>query len=178
MESAARTELILQELEAVREEIRCQSAVQVYNKGKCCYVSSKPEEYQLTSAFQLSESWKDALQCNLATSTAQNAFQTEHAFYLRLPVPAYKGKKAFVVALTYNTWPTSWASFSIQRGELGFKNVVTRESDIVKACVKGDTLKVRDMFLSSEAKPTDISSDDRNLLYVRLFSMHTFYMPH
>jgi len=78
------------------------------------------------------------------------------------------------MALTYRTWPTSWTSFSILGGELGFKNVVMTDSDVVKACIKGDTLKVRDMFLSGKAKPTDISIDDRNLLYVSIFCQVLF----
>ncbi len=93
---------------------------------------------------------------------------------MRLPVPTYKSNKAFVMALTYRTWPTSWTSFSILGGELGFKNVVMTDSDVVKACIKGDTLKVRDMFLSGKAKPTDISIDDRNLLYVSIFCQVLF----
>jgi len=123
----------------------------------------------MTSAFKLSDSWRDILQSNLRTITTQNAFQKWHDFYLRLPVLTYKGNKAFVMTLSYRTWQTSWTSFSILGGELGFKNVVTRDSDIVKACIKGDTLKVRDLFLSGKANLTDISIDDRNLLYVSVF---------
>lgn len=152
----------------MREELRGHPAIQVYDKSKRCHLPSKPEEYHLTSAFKLSESWRIALRGNLEIRTAQNAFQTWHDFYLRLPVPSYQGNKAFIMALTYRTWPTSWVSFSILGGEVGFKNVVSKDSDIIRACIRGDTLTVRDMFLNREARPTDISSDDRNLLYVRL----------
>ena len=165
-ETAIREDFIIQRLEVVQREIKGQTAGQLYDSSKPSHPLAQPEAYQLISAFKLPDKWRIALRGNLETRTARNAFQNWHDFYLRLPVPTLNGNKGFVMAITYRTWPSCWTGFTILGGELGFKNVVSSDSEVIQACAKGDTLKVRDMFLSGRARPTDVTTEDRNLLYV------------
>ncbi|KAJ4305582.1 hypothetical protein N0V90_001113 [Kalmusia sp. IMI 367209] len=68
---------------------------------------------------------------------------------------------------------TSWPNFQVINGSLNFCNLVPVESEIVKACKRGDIIAVRDLFREHMASPNDISADDKSLLWIARLLIHS-----
>ncbi|KAF2019501.1 ankyrin [Aaosphaeria arxii CBS 175.79] len=166
-ENETSTANILQALKAYHEEVR--TGYSCINGDTCPPSASSDIEstiaFRYLNAFELPKIWKSVLGSEMTLITSQNDFQQCYEFYTRMPFVSFTGRMSFILSLSLRRTRTFWPNFSILAGHLNFANVVPVQSEIVNACKKGDLIAVRDLFRQKKAAPTDVSEDDRGLLW-------------
>jgi ankyrin repeat protein len=93
--------------------------------------------------------------------TMSSMWNDEQATYFvslrsRLPL-----SRLFVADVALRTHPLTWPSLSILRGGgLAIKHVVPEDAAIMKACSRGDTFQIRELFSNKEASPNDVTESN------------------
>lgn len=101
----------------------------------------------------LAEYWRHVLGSYFILTTSQNEFQLAYEFYTRIPIP---GRMAFILSLSLRRMSGILPNISVMDGGLNFFNIVPIESEIVKACRRGDRVVVQNLFREKKAAPNDI----------------------
>lgn len=172
-DNARQNENILEQLKKYHEEIQ-RSRVSEYATSKLDSVISafqtRPDSltsFSFLQSFSIPPSWKSILQTELLLIQSSNHFQNAYELYARLPFFWPWGPKALILSTSLRRTRTYWPNFQILNGSLNFCNIVPVESEIVEACRNGDVLAVREHFSLNKAAPSDVSVDDKGLLWVR-----------
>ncbi|KAF1962692.1 ankyrin [Byssothecium circinans] len=124
-------------------------------------------------SFALSEYWSSLLGSDIELNTSKNAFQKAYTFHTKASFPLLSRRITFVLSVCVRRGLGSWSNFSLVHGGLDVFNIIPCESDIVRACERGDTVAVRTLFLQREAAPNDMSVENRSLIYYAIDSGST-----
>lgn len=126
-------------------------------------------------SFTLSEYWRKSLGSDMEFISSANRYQSAHVVYARIPLLPVFGRKNFILSLSFRRASGFWPNISLLGGGLHFINVIDHDSEIVRACRKGDIVAVRKLFLEKKASPSDTTTEC-SLIYVSwLFLMDARY---
>ncbi|KAL1593761.1 hypothetical protein SLS60_010493 [Paraconiothyrium brasiliense] len=117
--------------------------------------------------FILADFWSKVFGSEVELTTSNNEYQRAYDIYAKLPLPAFTGRKAFLVTLSMRRAWGFWPNVSLLGGGLNFVNIIPMESEIVAACRRGDIVAVRTLFSARKAAPNDMTSESGTLIYVR-----------
>jgi hypothetical protein len=171
-ENARQNEEILRQLSTYHDEM--QKARVLANQpttqqgDSASFHSNALVAFRYSQSVSIPESWKQVLSSEVLLIRSENEFQTAYQLYARLPVFWFWGQKAFILSTSLRRMRTVWPNFQVLNGSLSFCNLVPVDSEVVKACKRGDIIAVRDLFRAHKASPTDVTDDDKSLLWVRL----------
>ena len=117
----------------------------------------------------LTDDWRALLGCDWRWTMSQNDFQRAYEFYARFPILTLSGRMAFTLSFSFRRLVGYVPNISVLGGGLNFVNIVSTDAEVVRACERGDTFTVRNLFLEKKAAPNDMSDEDRTLIFVRIF---------
>lgn len=168
-DNARQNDRILKQLKSYRDEIQRNrfslSETSSHDDGTTSQTDSLVA-FRFMKSVSVPEPWKSVLKTELFFIQSGNEFQNAYELYARLPFFWFWGQKALILSTSLRKMRTSWPNFQILNGSLNFCNLVPMESDIVRACRRGDVIAVRDLFREHKTSPNDMSVDDKGLLWV------------